>query len=118
MFRTGLRSLSARSFLHRTAPRLATHTFTAYRYLSQETRDQIQFAVKSNPVVLFMKGTPAEPQCGFSRAVVQILDIHGVPEEKLKTYNVLADDKLRTAIKEFSLVSYSSDFLTSSCIIS
>ena len=107
MFRTGLRS-SARSFLHRTAPNstlLTAHTLTAYRYLSQETRAQIQSAVKSDPVVLFMKGTPAEPQCGFSRAVVQILDIHGVPEDKMKTYNVLADDKLRTAIKEFSLVS-------------
>ena len=61
-----------------------------------------------------MKGTPAEPQCGFSRAVVQILDIHGVPPEKMKTYNVLADDELRTAIKEFSLVPYyPPDFLTS-----
>jgi len=49
-----------------------------------------------------MKGTPAEPQCGFSRAVVQILDIHGVSAEKMKTYNVLADDELRTSIKEFS----------------
>jgi monothiol glutaredoxin len=49
-----------------------------------------------------MKGTPAEPQCGFSRAVVQILDIHGVVPEKMKTYNVLADDELRTGIKEFS----------------
>lgn len=52
-----------------------------------------------------MKGTPEEPQCGFSRAVCQILDIHGVPEEKMKTYNVLGDEELRTAIKEFSLVS-------------
>jgi monothiol glutaredoxin len=51
-----------------------------------------------------MKGTPEVPQCGFSRAVVQILDIHGVPEKKMKTYNVLADEELRTAIKEFSLV--------------
>ena len=52
-----------------------------------------------------MKGTRAEPQCGFSRAVVQILDIHGVPPEKMKTYNVLADEELRSAIKEFSSVS-------------
>jgi len=49
-----------------------------------------------------MKGTPAEPQCGFSRAVVQILDLHGVPSEKMKTYNVLADQELRSGIKEFS----------------
>ena len=105
MFRTALRS-SVRSFLHRTAPStpLTSHYLTAYRYISQEAHSQIQSAIKSDPVVLFMKGTPAEPQCGFSRAVVQILDIHGVPPEKMKTYNVLADNELRTAIKEFSLV--------------
>ena len=105
MFRTALRS-SVRSFLHRTAPStpLTSHYLTAYRYISQEAHSQIQSAIKSDPVVLFMKGTPAEPQCGFSRAVVQILDIHGVPPEKMKTYNVLADEELRTAIKEFSSV--------------
>ena len=42
------------------------------------------------------------PQCGFSRAVVQLLDLHGVPVEKMKTYNVLEDPELRDAIKEFS----------------
>jgi len=49
-----------------------------------------------------MKGTPAMPQCGFSRATVQILDLHNVPPEKLKTFDVLQDDELRTGIKEFS----------------
>ena len=93
-------------FLHHTAPAtLFTSRLTAYRHISQAARSQIQSAINSDPVVLFMKGTPAEPQCGFSRAVVQILDIHGVPPQKMKTYNVLADDELRTAIKEFSLVS-------------
>jgi monothiol glutaredoxin len=53
-------------------------------------------------VVLFMKGTPQLPECGFSRAVVQVLDLHGVPPEKMKTFNVLADPELRTGIKEFS----------------
>lgn len=53
-----------------------------------------------------MKGTPAAPQCGFSRAVVQILDMHGVPPEKLKTFNVLEDEELRSGIKEFSCVIY------------
>ncbi|KDQ26729.1 hypothetical protein PLEOSDRAFT_1043990, partial [Pleurotus ostreatus PC15] len=72
------------------------------RFLSQETRAQLETAVKSRPVVLFMKGTPAAPQCGFSRAVVQILDMHGVPPEKLKTFNVLEDEELRSGIKEFS----------------
>lgn len=101
-------------FLHRTAPStLVTSHLTAYRHITQEARSQIQSAIKATPVVLFMKGTPAEPQCGFSRAVVQILDIHGVPAEKMKTYNVLADDELRSAIKEFSFVSLASDPLMS-----
>ncbi|KAF8872845.1 monothiol glutaredoxin-5 [Gymnopilus junonius] len=101
MFRTSLRS--SINVLHRSAPStLLKSRLTAYRYLSDEARSRIQTAVKANPVVLFMKGTPAEPQCGFSRAVVQILDLHGVPPEKLQTYNVLADQELRNGIKEFS----------------
>lgn len=51
-----------------------------------------------------MKGTPELPQCGFSRAVIQVLDIHGVPPEKMRTYNVLEDPELRNGIKEFSCV--------------
>jgi monothiol glutaredoxin len=49
-----------------------------------------------------MKGTPAMPQCGFSRAAVQVLDLHGVPKEKIKTFDVLEDQELRSGIKEFS----------------
>lgn len=51
-----------------------------------------------------MKGTQDAPQCGFSRAAVQVLGIQGVPAEKLQTYNVLADEELRQGIKEFSYV--------------
>ena len=49
-----------------------------------------------------MKGTPEQPQCGFSRAAVQVLELQGVPPEKLKTFNVLEDSELRSSIKEFS----------------
>ena len=49
-----------------------------------------------------MKGNPQQPQCGFSRAAVQVLDMQGVPEEKMQTYDVLADQELRSSIKEFS----------------
>ena len=49
-----------------------------------------------------MKGTPEQPQCGFSRAVIQILDMQGVPREKMQTYNVLEDSELRSGIKEYS----------------
>lgn len=74
----------------------------ARRSLTQEARAQLQSTVKSSPVVLFMKGTPAFPQCGFSRAVVQILELQGVPTEKLKTLDVLEDQSLRSDVKEFS----------------
>jgi monothiol glutaredoxin len=55
--------------------------------------------VKSNEVVLFMKGTPQFPMCGFSGQVVQILDYIGV---SYKGLNVLENDELRQAIKSYS----------------
>ncbi|GIL00799.1 MAG: glutaredoxin [Alphaproteobacteria bacterium] len=61
--------------------------------------DFIDNEVKSNPVVLFMKGTPDFPQCGFSGQVVQILNYLGVD---YKGVNVLADDELRQGIKDYS----------------
>ena len=55
--------------------------------------------VKTNDVVLFMKGTPTFPQCGFSGQVVQILDYLGVAYSGV---NVLESDELRQGIKAFS----------------
>jgi len=55
--------------------------------------------VKANDVVLFMKGTPQFPQCGFSGQVVQILDHLGV---SYKGLNVLESDDLRDGIKAYS----------------
>ena len=55
--------------------------------------------VKGNDVVLFMKGTPQFPMCGFSGQVVQILDYLGVPYKGL---NVLENDDLRNGIKTYS----------------
>ncbi len=62
-------------------------------------KDWIASEVNGNEVVLFMKGTPSFPQCGFSGQVVQILDYVGVP---FKGINVLDSDDLRNGIKEFS----------------
>ncbi|XP_077443625.1 glutaredoxin-related protein 5, mitochondrial [Stigmatopora argus] len=56
--------------------------------------------VKKDKVVVFMKGTPAQPMCGFSNAVVQILRMHGVDD--YASYNVLADEVLREGVKVFS----------------
>jgi len=61
--------------------------------------DRIKQDIADNPVVLYMKGTPVFPQCGFSAAVVQILTHMGV---KFKGIDVLADPALRQGIKDFS----------------
>ena len=61
--------------------------------------DFIDNEVKSNDVVLFMKGTPGFPQCGFSGQVVQILDHLGVD---YKGINVLTSDDLRNGIKDYA----------------
>ncbi|OYR09063.1 Grx4 family monothiol glutaredoxin [Brucella grignonensis] len=61
--------------------------------------DFIDNEVKTNDVVLFMKGTPGFPQCGFSGQVVQILDYLGVD---YKGVNVLASDEIRQGIKDYS----------------
>jgi monothiol glutaredoxin len=61
--------------------------------------DRIAADVSSNDVVLFMKGTPVFPQCGFSAAVVQILTNLGV---RFKAIDVLKDPDVRQGIKEFS----------------
>lgn len=62
-------------------------------------KDYIQGEVDSNSIVLFMKGTPDFPQCGFSGQVVQILNYLGVD---YKGVNVLADDDIRQGIKDYS----------------
>ncbi|KAH9810075.1 Monothiol glutaredoxin-5, mitochondrial [Teratosphaeria destructans] len=71
-------------------------------FLSSETRSAIDKAVATAPVVLFMKGTPETPQCGFSRASIQILGLQGVDPSKFTAFNVLEDEELRSGIKEYS----------------
>jgi monothiol glutaredoxin len=62
-------------------------------------QDSIKQEIDSNDIVVFMKGTPQMPMCGFSGQVVQILDYLGVP---FKGVNVLANEEIRQGIKEFS----------------
>ena len=64
-----------------------------------DVQARIDDEVKNNPVVLFMKGTPVFPQCGFSAAVVQILSQLGV---KFKAIDVLKDPEIRSGIKDYS----------------
>ena len=62
-------------------------------------QERIQKLIQENPVVLFMKGTPQFPQCGFSGQVVQIFDYLGAP---VVGVNVLEDAEIRQGIKEFA----------------
>ena len=67
--------------------------------MTDKTAERIKGIVASGDVVLFMKGDPAAPQCGFSAAVVQILTSLAVP---YKSVDVLADMEIREGIKAFS----------------
>jgi monothiol glutaredoxin len=67
--------------------------------VSETIHDRIGQLVSSTPVVLFMKGTPMFPQCGFSSTAVAILERLGVEFEGV---DVLADPAIRQGVKEFS----------------
>ncbi|XP_053565783.1 glutaredoxin-related protein 5, mitochondrial-like [Bombina bombina] len=73
------------------------------RWGSQNTSswEHLASLVKKDKVVVFIKGTPAQPMCGFNNAVVQILWMHGV--EYYAAYNVLEDQDLRQGIKNYAI---------------
>ena len=67
--------------------------------MEQNTKKKIQEIINENEVLLFMKGTPVMPQCGFSAAVVGVLNHMGI---EFNSVNVLEDPDIREGIKEFS----------------
>ena len=67
--------------------------------LSEQLRQQIENEIKNNKVVIYMKGTAAAPQCGFSMRTVQILQSYGLP---VKDHNIFESEELRQGIKEFT----------------
>ena len=67
--------------------------------MNPELQQRIEQDITANAIVLFMKGVPEDPQCGFSAQVVEILKKHGRP---FAGRDVLADADLRSGIKEFS----------------
>ena len=67
--------------------------------MNQTINERIQQELNENQVVLFMKGTPVFPQCGFSATVVQVLNHLGV---KFKGIDVLQDPGLRQGVKDFT----------------
>lgn len=71
---------------------------------AQELNNRLAELVKAAPVMLFMKGTPSAPQCGFSRTLVGLLREKGV---RYGFFNILADEEVRQGLKVFSYVSSS-----------
>ena len=67
--------------------------------MKDPVQDRIEREISEHDVVLFMKGTPVFPQCGFSAAVVDVLSQLGV---RFNSVNILVDDEVRQGIKEFS----------------
>ena len=70
--------------------------------MDNATRERIDQLVKTNDILLFMKGSASFPMCGFSGRAVQILKACGVDAKNIGTVNVLEDDAIRQGIKEYS----------------
>ena len=67
--------------------------------MSDDTQERIKAMVTGYPVMVFMKGTPDAPQCGFSSRIAMILKDYGKP---FASFNVLSDPAVRQGIKEFA----------------
>ncbi|WP_374354276.1 Grx4 family monothiol glutaredoxin [Limnohabitans sp.] len=67
-----------------------------------DIQKRIDDLVKSNDILLFMKGTASFPMCGFSGRAVQVLKACGVDPKAIATVNVLDDDEIRQGIKDYS----------------
>lgn len=68
--------------------------------MNEELKKRIDEAITTHKVVIFMKGTPHFPMCGFSRAAVEALQAAGATE--VASFNVLSDPEIREGIKEYS----------------
>jgi monothiol glutaredoxin len=67
--------------------------------MDENIKNEIENEIKSNDVVLYMKGTPVFPQCGFSASTVGVLNHLGI---KFSTVNVLENENIRQGIKEYA----------------
>ncbi|KAH8875508.1 Glutaredoxin-related protein 5, mitochondrial [Schistosoma japonicum] len=98
---------------------ITANTFTRFNYPvyrqfssapSNDPKNEVSDLVKRSRIVLFMKGNPSEPRCGFSNAVCRILEMHGILEKARKgddpnlfaAYDVLESEELRAAAKVFA----------------
>ncbi|KAJ1967521.1 monothiol glutaredoxin grx5 [Dispira parvispora] len=87
------------NLVHNVTRRVALRAPLQARWLTDSAKNTIESSINNSDVCLFMKGTPDEPMCGFSRAAATILRVHGV---NFRGVNVLEDQDLRTGIKEYS----------------
>ncbi|KAJ1868652.1 Dpp4p [Coemansia sp. RSA 990] len=97
---TTLRTGTQRAQLLQRLPAITAHQLIARRLITDRAKSIIDDAVKDNDMVVFMKGTPDEPMCGFSRAVIQILQMHGV--DQIVGVDCLQDPEIREGIKEYT----------------
>lgn len=67
--------------------------------MAEEVFERIRKEISEHPIMIYMKGTPAFPQCGFSGVTVRIFELLGAP---IESRDVLSDPELRDAIKRFS----------------
>lgn len=67
--------------------------------ISDALKQRIEATINQNRIMLFMKGSPSMPQCGFSAAVVNVLKEEGVT---FGSHNILADNEIREGLKEYS----------------
>jgi monothiol glutaredoxin len=67
-----------------------------------DTQQRIDALVKSNDILLFMKGNASFPMCGFSGRAIQLIKACGVEAKAITTVNVLEDDAIRQGIKDYS----------------
>ena len=69
------------------------------KVIMNDIQNKLKEMIQNNDVVLFMKGTPQAPQCGFSARVVKILDSYQVPFQGI---DILADNNIREGVKQYS----------------
>lgn len=97
----GSQKLASKVLRHNPAPFCVATKFRSFsEQKAQWTNERIDEVVKKDKVVVFMKGIPEQPMCGFSNVVIQILGMHGV--DVYGNYNVLEDEGLRQGVKEYS----------------
>ena len=89
----------SRDFFDFTAPYTLEGTASPMSQLPQELKQRLEETINKQRVMLFMKGNPSMPQCGFSAAVVGVLKEVGVP---FGSFNILSDQDVREGLKVYS----------------